>query len=177
MGGEEPHVTGADARIAGGGSPDDGPDGEGARPRRRSAADLEAGTVRSRMEPGRKRKVREIYDRIDALERSRVKATGKGERAPEIARQLLALREEVRRALEPEAREGSTDVAPEPVRRAQNARSGPKGLSPSSPPKPSRIDKPQGTPDPRLGPRTSPRAVVGETESEGERVGVPVVNG
>ncbi len=41
-GGEEPHVTGADARIAGGGRPDAGPDGEGARAAQtRSQADLE----------------------------------------------------------------------------------------------------------------------------------------
>ncbi len=113
--------------------------------------------------------MRELYDRIDGLERSRAKAAGRGERAPELARQLLALREEVKRALEPEAGEGSTDVSPGPIRRAQNARSDPKGPSPGSPPEPSGIDKPRGTPDPREGPRTSPRAVVGETESEGQR--------
>lgn len=53
------------------------------------------------MEPSRKNKVRELYNRIDELERSLTKAGSNSERA-KITRQLRSLREEVGRLLEPE---------------------------------------------------------------------------
>ncbi len=60
------------------------------------------------MEQSRKRKVRDLYDRIDGLNR-RLSGAGKGERA-KIKGQLMKLREEVARALEPEEKDGRTGV-------------------------------------------------------------------
>ncbi|MDP9476120.1 MAG: hypothetical protein M3R38_10635 [Actinomycetota bacterium] len=94
------------------------------------------------MEPDRKRKVGELYDRIDLLDRRLAKAARRGERAPQIARELVVLREEARRALEPETKEVRPGVSRRAIRPVQNARSAPKSPSPTSAAGPS-DDKPQ----------------------------------
>ncbi|MDP9476741.1 MAG: hypothetical protein M3R38_13825 [Actinomycetota bacterium] len=97
------------------------------------------------METSRKRKVRELYDRIDELNR-RLSEADKGERA-KIKGQLMTLRRDVARALEPEAKEGRLGASPAAAKRIHIVRPGPEDRSVESSAVPPKISKPSQAPD------------------------------
>lgn len=113
------------------------------------------------MELDRKNKVRELYERIDRLDQSLAKAASKGERA-KIRGQLAMLREEAKKALEPETKQGRSGVAIGSTERGRNDEGSHKGRSLGCSAEPPKIERSPQAPDPREELGSSPRPAESE---------------